>query len=242
MIKIAICDDQSSAIQVARQIVYATAKKLKKEVEVDTYNDGKEVVNRLLNKKEPLDILLLDIDMPKSISGLETAEKLRDGGENTIIIFVTAHEKYVYTAFEYQPYRYIRKNLLQKELPIALGAAFKIIAAKADREITVKTDDGESRRIMLSEIMYYEVFERKVVIYLKNGAEIITRKTIKEMQGIIPDKRFITLHRNCVVNADYVKNIGDCTIILDDEQKLIVSRLRIKEVKENLLRFWGETL
>jgi DNA-binding LytR/AlgR family response regulator len=214
---------------------------MKNQVEVDTYSDGKDVVNRLLKKKEPLDILLLDIDMPKSVSGLEVAEQLRKGGDETLIIFLTAHDQYVFASIEHQPYRYIRKNFMQKELPIALSAAFGVIAAKADREITVKTDD-ENRRILLSEVMYYEVFGRKVVIYLKNGAEIVTKKTIKEMLELIPDDKFIMLHRNSVVNADYVKSINDCVIILKDEQELIISRPRLKEVKQQLLKLWGELL
>jgi DNA-binding LytR/AlgR family response regulator len=181
--------------------------------------------------------------MPKSVSGLEVAEQLRKGGDETLIIFLTAHDEHVFTAYKYQPYRYIRKNLMSKELPLGLSDAFKVVVAKADRAITVETEDDENRRVKLSEIIYYEVFERKIALYLNNGSEVITgRKTIKEMQEVITDKRFILLHRNCVVNADFVKNIGDCSVILDDEQKLIVSRLRMKDVKQQLLEYWGELL
>jgi DNA-binding LytR/AlgR family response regulator len=242
MVKLAICDDETTAIETAKRIVYATSQKLKKQVEVDTYKDGNEILNRILKKKDSLDILLLDIDMPK-ISGLKTAEKLRESGDETLIMFVTAHDEYVFTAYKYQPYRYIRKSFMTKELSMALSDAFRVIAARADREITVKTEDDESRRIMLSKIIYYEVYERKIAIYLNDGAEIITeRKTIKEMQELVPDKRFILLHRNCVVNADYVKKFGDCSVVLDDEQKLIVSRLRMKDVKLQLLEYWGDTM
>ena len=237
--KIVICDDESLSIKAAKQVVFETAKKLKKQVEVDTYNNGNDIMRRI-SKNEPFDILILDIDMPK-MTGLELAEKLCGNKKELIIIFLTAHEKYVYQAFEYQPFRYIRKNFIQKELPIALKSAFSVIKAKADREITIKTD-GDDRRILLSEVMYYELSERKIVLYLNSGAKIITRKTIKEMQKIIPDNRFITLYRGCVVNADYVKNIGDCMVILDNEQKLIVSRLRMKEVKQQLLKLWGELI
>jgi DNA-binding LytR/AlgR family response regulator len=90
--------------------------------------------------------------------------------------------------------------------------------------------------------MYYEVFQRKVVIYLKNGAEIVTRKTIKEMQESIPEKHFIAIYRDCVVNANYIKSVGDNMIILDDEQKLVVSRLRMKAVKEAIMEFWGNLM
>jgi len=62
------------------------------------------------------------------------------------------------------------------------------------------------------------------------------------MQEVIPDNRFVVLHRSCVVNADYVKNIGDCEVSLDDEQKIIVSRLKMKDVKKQLLKLLGEMI
>jgi DNA-binding LytR/AlgR family response regulator len=203
MIRIAICDDEPLAIEVAKQIAHETAKVAKREIEVDTYQNGTDIINRLLNKKEPLDILMLDIDMPM-VTGLEIAEKLRVNDEQVIIIFVSAHEKFVFHAIEYTPFRYIRKNFIKTELPIALQAAFTTIVATEDKEITVKTENGD-QRIMISKIIYYEVFGRKLVIYLKNGAEVVTRKTIKEMQTVIPHEHFIALHRSCVVNADFVK-------------------------------------
>jgi hypothetical protein len=51
MIKIAICDDSPQSIKIAKQLVFKTAQKTKKQVEVDTYSDGKDVVNRLLKKR-----------------------------------------------------------------------------------------------------------------------------------------------------------------------------------------------
>lgn len=240
MIKIAICDDAELSIEKAKNIICETSKQLRKEIKIETYSSGNDVLTRLLDKKAPLDILILDIDMPDT-TGLEIAEKLRVTESELLIIFLTAHEKYVYQSFEYQPFRYIRKNFAEKELPIALKSAFNVVDLKSDREITLKAD-GEDRRILLSEIMYYEALERKIVLYLKNGAEIITRKTIKELHEIIKDKRFIELYRGCVVNADYVRSIGDRTVTLDNNQQMIVSRLRMKEVKQQLLKIWGETI
>ena len=86
MIKLAICDDDNISIQTAKRIVYETARGLKKQVEVDTYDNANGIIKRM-SKKETLDILLLDIDMP-NMTGLELAEKLRNSyiSENELII------------------------------------------------------------------------------------------------------------------------------------------------------------
>ena len=48
------------------------------------------------------------------------------------------------------------------------------------------------------------------------------------------------IHRSCVINADYVKKISNSIIMLDNEEKLLVSRTRYKSVKQQLLNVWGE--
>jgi len=241
MIRIAVCDDNKESIAEAKEIISEVSKNLRHSVEIDSYQNGEDIINRLLNKKEPLDILVLDVDMP-GITGLELAKKLRIAGEqNLIIIFLSAHDEFVFDSIEFVPLRYVRKTLMETQLPLALFAAFNIISANADKEITLKTENGE-QRVLLSQIMYYEVYNRKIAVYLKNGAELVVGKTLKELQEIISDKRFVLLHRACVVNISFVKNVTESTVILDDDQKLVVSRRRIKEVKDILLDFWGDLI
>lgn len=40
------------------------------------------------------------------ISGLEIAKKLREENSDIILIFVSAHEQYVFESIEYSPFRY----------------------------------------------------------------------------------------------------------------------------------------
>lgn len=240
MINLAICDDDELALKSASALIALTFKELRREVEIDMYNDANHVFNRLLNKKEPLDILLLDIDMPK-MTGLELAEKLRAGGERLIIIFLSAHEKYVFKAIEYTPFRYVRKNFMETELPIALKAAFQAIEANADKIIILKTDNGDFKA-SLSQIIYYEIENRKIALYLSNGNKIITRKTMDEMRELVPEGYFIALHRACVVNANYIKSVEKSVVTLDNGQKLIMSRPHTKAVKRQLFKFWGDLI
>ena len=76
----------------------------------------------------------------------------------------------------------------------------------------------------------------------KNGNNLLANKKIAEMQNLINKDSFIMIHRSCVVNADYVKNILNGIIVLDNNEKLIVSRPRYKTVKQQLLKVWGDLL
>ena len=88
--------------------------------------------------------------------------------------------------------------------------------------------------------MYFETEKRKAAIHLKNGIKFLVSKTILQIQELISKDSFIMIHRSCVINADYVKKISNSIIMLDNEEKLLVSRTRYKSVKQQLLNVWGE--
>ena len=235
---IVICDDQESDALAAKEVIKRTAQELHIKTEFDIYSNATEVERKLLMKKEPADILILDIDMPE-ISGLELAERLRADNEDIIIIFLSAHEEFVFKAIEFQPFRYIRKIRLDAEMPLAIRSAVRVIEKNSDKQIVLNTDDGEMK-VMISEIMYYETEKRKIAVHLKNGNNFLVNKKIADMQKLINKESFIMIHRSCVVNANYVKNILNGIFVLDNDEKLIVSRPRCKAVKQQLLKVWGE--
>ena len=114
-INIAICDDEQKSLQMIQKELYHIADKLKIEIETYAYKEGKKVLDLIYNEKEDFDVLFLDIDMP-DVSGLEVAKKLRQKHLDIILIFISAHEQYVFESIEYNPFRYIRKNRIEKEL------------------------------------------------------------------------------------------------------------------------------
>lgn len=122
-------------------------------------------------------------------------------------------------------------------MPLALRSAARLIVANCDKQILLNTDDGEIK-VMISKIMYYETDKRKISVHLKNGNNLSVNKKITEMQDLISKDSFIMIHRSCVVNADYVKNILNGIIVLDNDEKLIISRPRCKVVKQQLLKVW----
>ncbi len=240
MLNIAICDDSELDALAARKVIKNTLNNLNQEAEIEYYLNAEDMQDKLLKKNEPLDLLILDIDMP-GVSGLDLAEKLRANNLKLLIIFLSNYEEFVFKAIEFKPFRYIRKSKLETEMPFAIQSAVKVIAANSDLQITLDTDNGNIR-IMMSEIMYYETEKRKVAVILKNGKKLIVNKNITEMQKHIQNEKFIMIHRSCVVNVDHVHNIHDYAVKLDNNETLIVSRPRYKAVKQKILKMWGEII
>lgn len=237
---IVICDDSESDALAAKEVIKRTAQELHIKTEFDIYSNAADVERKLLIKKEPADILILDIDMPE-ISGLELAERIRAENLDMIIIFLSAHEEFVFQAIEFQPFRYIRKMRLETEMPIAIQAAVNVLEISSDKQIILYTEEGE-KAVMISEIMYFEAEKHKTYIYLKNGGCIHARRSIAELHQLINKESFIMIHRSCVVNTDYVKNMQNCLLILKNDEQLLVSRRKFSEVKQQILNIWGELL
>ena len=237
MLNIAICDDSVEDAFTAKRIVKDTLARLHTTNETVCYQSAEEIEYKLIEKKEFLDILVLDIDMPE-ISGLELAEDLRRNNLNIIIIFLSNHDEFVFRAIEFQPFRYIRKSRLATEMPIAIEAALKILENRKDRQIVINAENG-TLKTMISEIMYFEMLNRKLYIHL-SGKNIITAcKKLMQFQKEIDDENVIMIHKSCIVNSKYINKFNNTEIILSDGEKLPVSRLRIKQVKEHIAVLWN---
>ena len=239
---IAICDDSETDALAAKEVIRNTLTELHIRADIECYLSAKGIESKLLKHNGQPDILILDIDMP-DVSGLQLAKKIRAVNLNLIIIFLSNHEEFVFKAIEFQPFRYIRKIKMETEMPVAIRSAVRIIEIQKDRHIILDTDDGEVK-VMMSEIVYFETDKRKrkLSVHLTNNRAMLVKKTISEFQSVLNHEKYIMIHRGCVVNADYIKKLGNNIIVLDNDEKLIISRPRTKEVRQKLIKLWGDTI
>lgn len=116
------------------------------------------------------DILFLDIQMP-GMDGMETARILRQKNERMVLIFVTAVEEYVFQAFDVAAFHYLVKPFSDEKFEEVVKRAVRSIEniLKINR---MKIHDGAVRRkpyeSVLKDIMYAEVYNRKVIIHTRD--------------------------------------------------------------------------
>ena len=112
--RIAICDDQREV----RELFEERIRRLYPEAELLLFSSGEQ----LLDSEKVSDILLLDIQMPGK-NGMDTARELRKKNKNTIIIFVTALEEFVFQAFDVGAFHYLVKPFHEKKFAEVLMRA-----------------------------------------------------------------------------------------------------------------------
>lgn len=165
------------------------------------------------------DILFLDIQMPGR-NGMEIAEELRKQHKDTILIFVTALSEYVYEAFDVGAFHYLVKPFSDDKLKEILVKALQ--QYERQQEITALPQTpaailvkrgGISTRVLLADIVYAEVFNRKVMLHTTGGdIEYYGKLTdLSEQTG----EDFYRTHRAYLVNFKYVEKYNATTIWLE---------------------------
>ena len=115
MLSIAICDDQQDSLETIEEELHRSSKNLNVEIETHLYTDGNDMLGQMKNNKDYFDVVFLDIDMPK-ISGLDVAAKMRSINQEILLVFISAHEQYVFDSIDYSPIKYIRKLKMHDEI------------------------------------------------------------------------------------------------------------------------------
>ena len=208
--RIVICDDEKNI----RELIGNKVVRQYPKAEIVFFSSGEE----LLLSDMHIDILFLDIQM-SGRNGMETARELRQRDKNMIIIFVTAVEEYVFQAFDVGAFHYIVKPIDDAKFVEVLHRAVDELSSKnkdvkepEDKYVLIN-NSGVHTKVILDEIVYAEVFNRKVVIHKLNETIEYYGK-MSDLEALTGDS-FFRPHRAYLINFKYVEKYDATTIYLE---------------------------
>lgn len=111
MIKIAICDDEKTEIDLLYKEIMKAADEADIIVSCDKLLYGNILLDHIQNRKTVYDIIFLDIYMP-DITGLNLAKNIKKFSPKTEIVFVTLSRQHAVEAFDLHALHYIIKPFL----------------------------------------------------------------------------------------------------------------------------------
>ncbi len=224
--RIAICDDEEKVREILLRKVGAAFP----EDPIDTFSSGEE----LLKASEVPDILLLDIKMP-GISGMEVAKALRERADKTVIIFITGEEQYVFDSFDVQAFHYLVKPFSDQKLEEVLNKAKELITKEKrqpEKKYVMVNSGGSHIRICLSDVIYAEVFNSKVIVHTTDS-DIEYYGRLTELEKLAGEDFFRT-HRAYLVHLKFVKKYDATNVYLKKGQALVSKQNYPKLVKKVL--------
>ncbi|QHV98863.1 LytR/AlgR family response regulator transcription factor [Spirosoma endbachense] len=90
-----------------------------------------------------------------------------------------------------------------------------------------------------ADIVCLEAEKNYCWVCLKDGQRLLTTKTLKHHHSHLPANWFVRLHRNCVVNRQFIEKIefadGSYRVDVTTGESFPVSRRRWKEIRRQLL-------
>lgn len=218
--KIAVCDDSVEICIGIRNLIWEHDK----EADVSFFSSGES----LLSYDECFDIIFLDILM-NSISGIETAKKLREkeeqcGGEKCVIVFITAFRDFMEDAFDVSAFNYITKPVDRDKFFRVLTAAEKEVAARSGGKYIMVKCRGVKRKFFLCDIYYIESNNKKIVLNTKTGKFEIYGK-INEYENLLKGSFFrchrcylVNLERICAYDMECIEIMGGCRLPLSKQK------------------------
>lgn len=189
-------------------------------------------LNSLL-KKEPVDLLFLDIEMPY-LTGIEFLRQLATPPR---VIFTTAYEKYAVQGFELEVLDYLMKPISFDRFLRAANKAYDYFnqqhaTANAGDYIFVKAD-SKLEKIAFADILFAEALENYVAIYTRQK-KIITHLTLKMLQEKLPAQSFVQPHKSYLIAIDKIDSI-EGNMLHTAQYTVPISKYQKEEIMEKIV-------
>lgn len=232
MLKIAVCDDDIAYAEKLKLIVSALFKDMNIATDIYVYNDPKILVRDHYDIEFRL--MFLDIDMPE-ISGIQLASMLRASKSKAALIFVSNHSHFVFETFRYSPFRFVRKDWLDTELPEAIQAFCSEVLNKKPM-VNLTLDDRKIITENAEEIIYFFSLRHDIYYFSQHGTKRLYAReyTMEKIEKIFLPHGFLRIHKSYLVNYRYIYQIGrnSVSLILKDSEELPVSHRRSTDIKK----------
>lgn len=205
MIEFAVCDDNIAFADMLAQKINNVLIGISDNFDYDIhkFHSSDQVLSYV--EHHPINILFLDIDMPEK-NGFYVAEMLQKRAMDTIIIFVSAYDKFVYESFKFTPFCFLRKEYIEVELKNTLTQVMEKFFEN-DATILFNTVDGFTN-IRAKDIVYIESIKNYYFIHCKSNAIYKCRGTLTSIETDLNTHNFIRVHKAYIVNLQNVMSVN----------------------------------
>jgi DNA-binding LytR/AlgR family response regulator len=200
-----------------------------------------------LYRTEPIDLVLLDINLRGPLDGIQLAERIL--AHNSVpLIFLTsfADEATFQRVQQVSPAAYLTKPIdeqalrraitlaVRKEASLAWPSQAAEPAPTAIPEAVFVKENGLLERVLLSDI-YSVAADNKTCILTLSERTVQVRLSLRELAQFLPAERFVQIQRSYFVNIAHLERLDPTRHLVQvGKQVLPVGRLYLAELISRL--------
>lgn len=196
-----IVDDEPLAIEILESFV----KRVDSLELVGSCTNGVKAFDVL--KKEKVDLLFLDIQMPK-LTGIEFLKILNPAPK---VIFTTAYRDYAVESYELNVVDYLLKPIAFDRFLMAINKVFEDDSSVLNQNHIQETSNNQDPhlflksdrkmvKVHLKNIAYIESMKDYVRVKTIDGGEVISLQKISYLEKKLPADCFIRVHKSFLIS------------------------------------------
>ncbi len=203
-LKAIIADDEFDALEILSNLLVDSGK-----VDVIATLSDPLKIESLVQKHHP-DILFLDIEMPLQ-NGMAVLRNIREYNQELLVVFTTAHEKYISEAIKLNVFSYLQKPIDRQELKKLIDKMDCLRMQgnlnKVNTKIKLPISDGYVF-IKTEELFLLEAEGNYTRIKTINGDVFVSSYNMGRLYERLDSSKFYRINRACILNAQYIYKIN----------------------------------
>lgn len=214
---------------------------------IATCSNGVEALTVLQN--DAIDIVFSDIDMP-DLSGIDLVKSLK---HPPVFIFISSYPEYAAEGYNLDIIDFVVKPITFSRFVKATNKAIDYIELKkshpkntiadlrlADTFFLIKDQKGFTK-VAIQNVLYIESMGDFSKIHLKDQTSLLMLVGLKNAEIQLKDKQFIRVHKQYLVNTQYIEQILGNDIVLSNQAIIPLSNaykpiLQAAFIQQSLLK------
>jgi len=170
-------------------------------------------------RKQPVDLIFLDIQMPMQ-NGMEFYAEIE---QKVMVIFTTAYSEYAVDGFNVNATDYLLKPFSFDRFSQAAEKVKSIYETKnqvsnSEQQYLFIRADYSLNKILISDILFVEGLDDYLKIHIANQKTIVARMTMKAILEKLPATEFVRVHRSFIIPVSKIDKVRNKVIYIGNEE------------------------
>lgn len=239
LMRTAIIDDQETEAEQTYNLLTTYCAKHSISFECSRFTNGEDFLQFILENQTNANVLpeliFMDIEMP-GLNGMDTARKIREAGNESVLIFTTRLAQYATHGYEVDAIGYLLKPLDQYSFAMRMKKAMYLLAATHENSSATFSLNyrGKTSQIKAADVYYAEVKGHYCIYYTTQGTFEVKESLITAAEKLNPLGNFFACSRFYLINLNHVTTVQGYEVYFDHATSVKVSRLKKSQLIERL--------